>query len=116
MAWPPRINWQQLPCFLVDCRTRVGQSGSPVVFFADAYTEFQAIDGKPRRGPAWGLVGAYSGRIHKDSDVGIVWKRPVIGDIIEAQSRPPLPLVPSYQPDPRFEHPTWEVYDSVIDP
>lgn len=29
-------------------------------------------------------VGVYSGRIHKDSDLGIVWKWAVVKEIIES--------------------------------
>lgn len=88
IAWPPGFDWRDLPCLLVDCRTRKGQSGSPVVFFADSQTEYTSVDGGRARGPAWNLVGVYSGRIQEDSDVGIVWKRSALEAVVEHGVRP----------------------------
>jgi hypothetical protein len=34
IATEPSIDFDALPCFLIDSRTRPGQSGSPVVFFS----------------------------------------------------------------------------------
>lgn len=38
IAWPPNLSWRDLPAFLIDCRSRPGQSGSPVVFTANEFT------------------------------------------------------------------------------
>ncbi|GAA5031864.1 hypothetical protein GCM10023258_30430 [Terrabacter aeriphilus] len=83
-----------MPCILVDCRTRKGQSGSPVVFFADSQTEYTAVDGRRARGPAWNLVGVYSGRIRDDSDVGIVWERTALEEVVERGTRPDVWVAP----------------------
>ncbi|WP_331752757.1 serine protease (plasmid) [Streptomyces sp. NBC_00637] len=93
VAWPPGIDWEDLPSTLIDCRARPGQSGSPVVFYADAHTTYLAADGERRTGPVWDLVGAYSGRITEGSDVGIVWKRSAIDAIVERGCRPLRPTV-----------------------
>ncbi|WP_086810004.1 trypsin-like peptidase domain-containing protein [Streptomyces reticuliscabiei] len=93
VAWPPGIDWEDLPSTLIDCRARPGQSGSPVVFYADAHTTYLAADGVRRTGPVWDLVGVYSGRIAEGSDVGIVWKRSAIDAIVERGHRPLKPLV-----------------------
>ncbi|MGW7529097.1 trypsin-like peptidase domain-containing protein [Streptomyces sp. NPDC054783] len=89
IAWPPSLDWEDLPCTLIDCRARPGQSGSPVVFYADELARYRAADGELRSGPAWDLIGIYSGRTHDDSDIGIVWKRSAIEDIVERGRRPP---------------------------
>ena len=95
IAWQPRLDWRGLPCFLVDCRSRSGQSGSPAVFYANRLVSFMGIDGNMRTGPAWSLAGIYSGRIHKDSDLGIVWKRPALERIIASGV---IPVAPSVSP------------------
>jgi len=93
VAWDPRLDWRGLPAMLLDCRTRHGQSGSPVSFYASVTMDFVGVDGAMRRGPARGLVGVYSGRIHEDSDVGIVWKRSAVEEVVLRGVRPDRPLV-----------------------
>lgn len=88
IAWPPRLDWRELPAFVIDARARPGQSGSPVVFYADETMSFITPSGERALGPAWGLVGVYSGRIHKESDIGIVWKRSALDEIVEAGVSP----------------------------
>ncbi len=92
IAWPPQLDWRGLPCMLLDCRTRDGQSGSPVIFWADATKTFvgphQRVQTGPPSAPAWNLVGVYSGRIHKDSDIGMVWKRSAVEEIVAAGQPP----------------------------
>jgi hypothetical protein len=73
------------PTFLIDCRTREGQSGSPVLAYrAGAYrkrTEDKvSVTMNPT--PVWELLGIYSGRINRESDLGIVWHVSVIKDIL----------------------------------
>jgi hypothetical protein len=97
IAWPPRLEWHGRPCFLIDSRTRSGQSGAPAVFFADQTMSFIDREGNLRRGPAWGLVGVYGGRIHRDSDIGIVWKGSLVEDLVEWGTCPRLPTVAPLQ-------------------
>jgi hypothetical protein len=101
IAWQPRLDWRELPCFLVDCRSRSGQSGSPAVFYANQITPFVGVDGQTRTGPAWSLVGVYSGRIHKESDLGIVWKRSALEQIIASGTVPAAPSVSPLEVDPK---------------
>lgn len=78
------IDHDQLPCFLIDSRTREGQSGSPVVAYAPpgpatlsngtlALQETSIVR----------LLGVYSGRINRESDIGYVWKITAIREILE---------------------------------
>ena len=78
------IDHDQLPCFLIDSRTRAGQSGSPVVAYAPpgpailsngtlALQETSIVR----------LLGVYSGRINRESDIGYVWKVAAIIEILE---------------------------------
>jgi hypothetical protein len=39
------------------------------------------------------LIGVYSGRIHDDADVGVVWKRDAVREIVEHGVRPENPWV-----------------------
>lgn len=83
IASNPAYNYENQDKFLIDCRSRKGQSGSPVyaynqagiaqrsgehnLFFAEPTTKF---------------MGIYSGRVNEESDLGFVWKRNVIEEII----------------------------------
>lgn len=76
-------NFPDQPTFLIDCRSRPGQSGSAVishrnggsVSLADGST---AIFG----GPVTRFLGIYSGRINSESDLGIVWKASAIAELV----------------------------------
>ncbi|MDC8973992.1 trypsin-like peptidase domain-containing protein [Mycobacterium marinum] len=79
IASEPAFNYihrqQTLPAFLVDARTRPGQSGSPTVLFRLPSTPVPSDDGSFRwtLGTHSRLLGVYTGRISKDSDLGFVW-------------------------------------------
>jgi hypothetical protein len=87
IASEPDIDLDNLPKFLVDSRTRPGQSGSPVIAYspggmtAMANGETVMFDG-----PVTNLLGVYSGRINDQSDLGIVWKVGAIREIIESRT------------------------------
>lgn len=82
------IDFDGLPCFLVDSRTRQGQSGSPVIFYSGGGTYMAATGGLVLGGgPIEEFVGVYSGRINAESDLGIVWKASVVREIVEARER-----------------------------
>ena len=79
------IDYDKLPCFLIDSRTRKGQSGSPVII---ARHDGQYID-KNGNFTITGtskicFFGIYTGRINKDSDIGYVWKTKAIKEIINS--------------------------------
>jgi hypothetical protein len=84
VASEPQASYRGRPAFLVDSRTRPGQSGSPVVrhitpeipvrvgedvvFHEQTFTE---------------LVGVYSGRIDPGSDLGIVYTAEAIEQVLD---------------------------------
>lgn len=75
----------QFGVVLIDCRARAGQSGAPVYqrkigAYESCNGEFLKISGRR----AYSFVGLYSGRINKNSDIGIVWKSDLIKDIAES--------------------------------
>ena len=86
VASEPELDWDNLPRFLIDSRTRQGQSGSPVFAFRnyawkdkDGNTHFPmspTVEGE--------LIGIYSGRISADSDLGYVWRLDAIRAIIDS--------------------------------
>ena len=83
VASEPEVDYRDLPVLLIDCRSRQGQSGSPVILFRRG-GGFSMRDGSTaiNSGPLSELVGIYSGRIHKDSDLGMVWKSKAIKELI----------------------------------
>jgi len=102
IASEPSVGYGGYPRFLVDARTRDGQSGSPVILHTTANTPpMKFSDGSMRSYPGRSyLLGVYSGRIHRGadvSDIGIVWKARVIGDIIKNQYQQPLPEESDYK-------------------
>jgi len=86
------IDFGDLPRFLIDSRTRPGQSGSPVILYnvGGAVTDLQGntiLSG----GTAEEFVGVYSGRINEESDLGFVWKASVLRETIEGGVRGTVP-------------------------
>ncbi len=84
-ASEPDIDFRDLPLMLIDCRTREGQSGSAVI----AYRSGGAVsmeDGSTAimNGPSQRFLGCYSGRISKESDLGLVWKARAVQEVIDA--------------------------------
>lgn len=81
LASEPAINYNGLPIQLIDCRTRPGQSGSPVIAFrgSGVFLGHSLV-----RGPIWRFIGIYSGRINEESDLGTVWKASAIKDLIQS--------------------------------
>ncbi|MDP2501393.1 hypothetical protein BCT47_14080 [Vibrio splendidus] len=84
IASEPDFNFEELPCMLIDCRSRQGQSGSPVIRHLphqdpSPYSNgFRVIDDNSD------LLGIYSGRINANSDLGRVWKRHAIKELIDS--------------------------------
>lgn len=75
------------PVFLIDCRTRQGQSGSPVIAFRPS--GYRSIkDGKVSStlsgNKAWEFLGVYSGRVNSESDLGMVWHVTAIRELLDA--------------------------------
>jgi len=85
VASEPLVDYAGLPCFLVDARSRTGQSGSPVLLYRPEGTWILAENGDPvtYNEPFEEFVGIYSGRINSESDLGFVWRRSVIAEVID---------------------------------
>lgn len=85
IASDPSIDVENMPIQLIDCRSRPGQSGAPVVAYhgsgsvPTAVGTFAVMDE-----PAVRFIGVYSGRINNESDIGRVWKASAIDELIKA--------------------------------
>jgi hypothetical protein len=82
VATEPQIDHGGRPIFLIDCRTRAGQSGSPVISFEGGHGAFLRQGERNINHGRINLLGIYSGRIHKDSDLGRVWKSFVLAETL----------------------------------
>lgn len=76
-----------LPMFLIDSRTRPGQSGSPVMWYSShgmipVEGGWQLNDGTA---PPLTLLGIYSGRINDQSDLGRVFTVSAVRDMLSGQ-------------------------------
>ncbi|KQY80905.1 serine protease [Pelomonas sp. Root1444] len=75
------------PKFFIDCRSRQGQSGSPVIAFRVQGARTMR-EGRPVASldpnPTWEFLGIYSGRVNEESDIGIVWHVSVLGELFDA--------------------------------
>lgn len=78
---------EENPVFLIDCRSRQGQSGSPVIAYRVSNYRFISGDKVTTRlSPqvAWEFLGIYSGRINPESDLGRVWHVSILKDLLVA--------------------------------
>lgn len=83
VATEPALDYGNLASFLVDSRTRPGQSGSPVVAYRPPGPVISELGGMTMSvAPVEKFLGVYSGRVHPDSDLGVVWKASLIAEII----------------------------------
>ena len=84
VATDPDIDYSNLPIFLIDCRSRPGQSGSAVIAHrtggAVATEDGVMVGG----GVMTRFLGIYSGRVNAESDLGFVWKAAVIQQLVNA--------------------------------
>ena len=75
------------PVFMIDCRTRQGQSGSPVIAFRPSgYRQEKEgrISTTLSAKKAWEFLGIYTGRINAESDLGTVWHVRAIRELLSA--------------------------------
>lgn len=72
------------PAFLIDSRTRPGQSGSAVIAQYNNGGTFLTSTGATQMmmGRRTKFLGIYSGRINSESDIGIVWKASALKELI----------------------------------
>lgn len=85
VASEPQIDFNNLPVFLIDCRTRPGQSGSAVIIHRNGGSVAMQ-DGSSAifSGPVTKFQGVYSGRINDQSDLGIVWKATAVAELVNS--------------------------------
>lgn len=83
VATEPEVDYDDLPVMLIDCRTRQGQSGSPVIAYKGPGSTTLSPQGL-RKGPIWRFIGIYSGRVNNESDLGMVWKASAIDELIKS--------------------------------
>ncbi len=84
------LNFNSLPCFLVDATTSSGMSGSPVFFRRSGSVRYASGSmGFIPNGSATEFVGVYSGRYvnpgAKELSLGYVWKRSLINEMVDAR-------------------------------
>lgn len=86
-ASEPDVDFNNFPVFLIDCRSRQGQSGSAVIAHRAEGTAMM-IDGSlgSFMNPVYKFLGIYSGRINNESDLGIVWKASAINELVQSIS------------------------------
>ena len=83
VASEPSVDFNGLPIFLIDCRTRPGQSGSAVIAYrGGGMVSLEGGDTAMFGGPVTRFLGIYSGRISEQSDLGIVWKAGAIQQLV----------------------------------
>jgi hypothetical protein len=80
------VEYDGRPCFLIDARTRSGQSGSPVLYFNtdSRNVQFRGDVYVADQGSFSQLLGIYSGRLNEKSDLGYVWRPRAIAETIDA--------------------------------
>ncbi len=86
IASEPNIDYTELPLFLIDCRGRKGQSGSPVIAHYNGATFGTNNTGAITMtdGPNTQFLGIYSGRVNEESDLGFVWKASAIKELVNS--------------------------------
>lgn len=84
IASEPDLDYNDLPLFFIDCRSRQGQSGSAVVAYRPIGMVYQGEgDSIMYSSPSTKFLGIYSGRIDKESDIGMVWKASSIKELMD---------------------------------
>lgn len=76
------INYNNLPVFLIDARTREGQSGSPVWAIRDKAV-FVHNNETCYYDNVSEFLGIYSGRINEKADIGYVWKASAVLELVK---------------------------------
>ena len=85
VASEPSVDYNKLPIFLIDCRSRPGQSGSAVIAYrSGGMVAMESGDVGAFSGPVTRFLGIYSGRINKESDIGFVWKATALQELVSA--------------------------------
>ena len=82
VASEPQIPHGGQQVFLVDCRARPGQSGSPVIRYRNGGGLLTHDNGSEEMSPITEFLGVYSGRINELSDLGMVWNAWIISELL----------------------------------
>lgn len=93
VATEPLLDLEKLPKLLIDTATRPGMSGSPVIYQRNGIhlkkTDENKLDPQSLLGQIRGFLGIYSGRLGAENEfqaqLGIVWKKEVITEILDAK-------------------------------
>jgi hypothetical protein len=85
------VDIYELPLFLIDARTREGQSGSPVIAYSPGGSHVLENMVTVGGGPMERFLGVYSGRLNEESDIGRVWKRKALVEVLDGGKRGTLP-------------------------
>ena len=83
VASEPELNHLNEPYFLIDCRARKGQSGSPVIVSTGGHGPMKRKDERHFNIASIHLLGLYSGRLGGDTDLGMVWKASLLCELLE---------------------------------
>jgi hypothetical protein len=81
IASDPELDYNGHPAFLIDATTRGGMSGSPVIIrMSSGYNNSAGthVIGEYKTK----FLGVYSGRIHEDLEIGLVWRTQLIYEIL----------------------------------
>lgn len=82
VASEPELNHRGAPYFLIDCRARKGQSGSPVIVATGGHGLMKRKDARHFNVASLHIVGLYSGRLGSDTDLGMVWKAWLLSEVL----------------------------------
>ncbi len=82
VASEPELNHLNAPYFLIDCRARKGQSGSPVIVATGGHGQMKRKDERHFNIASIHLLGLYSGRLGSDTDLGMVWKAWLLRELL----------------------------------
>ncbi len=93
LATEPTVDIDRKPLFLVDSASRKGMSGAPVIVrHSGVFMPNSKLDDQATMGTIEWFAGIYSGRTDDDElgvQIGRVWKRQVISDIIDRALKEP---------------------------
>jgi hypothetical protein len=94
VASEPAIDYNDLPIILIDCRTRRGHSGSPVIAYRSGFAVTQGRGTMHGEACMMTLLGLYTGRIKEEksqqatmrptTDIGLVWKCGALKELVES--------------------------------
>lgn len=93
LASEPQVNIGGIPKILIDTASRHGMSGAPVIMQRHGFHQIRPgapLSMKDKFGTISQFIGVYSGRIGADelsAQLGIVWKRNVITEILDGKVR-----------------------------